>query len=241
MDPEARPKIQLMGNSLTSISSIATFPPSPIAQRSRSAYVGAVSGHKPNDTQVDPLGLASPPEEVVERPLSPPGSVPSPKARFAHLHASAPARPRLPRPASYTSTRIPSPLNPASQHLKPTPQSPSHPADGSVPNPKPNRLFTSLLNCPSLQPASTESILPKDQQPLERRPLRLRNGQKGSAPRKISPSGLNAHLRPDVPAPLSIIETEDLSPPEEGESGGPSTCKAPNSFSTFVASMESLR
>jgi hypothetical protein len=239
MDREARPKTHSTGNSLTSISSLTTFPPSPIVRRQcRSAHVGPVSGTKPTDTRVDPLCLNQ--DSVIDeaaRPLSPPGSVPSPKARFAHLNASAPARPRLPRPASFTSTRIPSPLNPASQHLKPTPPPPFKPVDGSVPNPKPNRLFTSLYYHPSSPPVTTEPILPRDQEAANRCPPRLNNGQKGSAPRKISPSGYSARSDRSDPASQSKSETEEASPPEDKVSTG----RIPNSFSTFVASIESLR
>jgi len=244
MDREARPKIQSMGNSLTSISSLATLPPSPIAHRSRSAHEGAVSGKKPSDLDVDPLGLhPGPPTDEIVRPASTPGSVPSPKPRFGHLIASAPVRPRLPRPASspsYTNPRIPSPLNPASQHLKPTAPPPFNPVDGSVPNPKPNRLFTSLFYHPPSPPTTTEPILPRDQEATNRCPPRLRNGQKGSAPRKISPSGFNAHPVPTLSASQAVSETENPDPPEP-KHGGDTAEKAPNSFSTFVASIESLR
>jgi hypothetical protein len=244
MEREERPKIQSMGNSLTSISSLTTLPPSPIAHRSRSAHVGAVSGKKPSDLDVDPLSLhPGPPTDENERPISPLGSVPSPKPRFAHLIASAPVRPRLPRPASspsYTNSRIPSPLNPASQHLRPTPPPPFNPVDGSVPNPKPNRLFTSLFYHPQSPPSTIESILPRDQEAANRCPPRLRNGQKGSAPRKISPSGFNVHSAPDLPASQAVSETQKPGASEEMFDGDTAE-KAPNSFSTFVASIESLR
>jgi hypothetical protein len=247
MERTARPKIQSMGNSLTSISSLTTLPPSPIAHRSRSAHVGAVSGEKPSDLDVDPLSLH--PEPLTnenERPVYPLGSVPSPKPRFAHLVASAPVRPRLPRrPASspsYTNPRIPSPLNPASQHLKSTPPPPFNPVDCSVPNPKPNRLFTSLLNHPPSSPNTTELILPRDQEAANRCPPRLRNGQKGSAPRKISPSGYNAYPAPHLPTSDTVSQSEKSGAHEEEEVVvGTRTETAPNSFSTFVASIESLR
>jgi hypothetical protein len=246
MEREERPKIQSMGNSLTSISSLTTLPPSPIALRSRSAHVGAVSGNKPSDLDVDPLSLhPGPPTDENERPISPLGSVPSPKPRFAHLVASAPVRPRLPRPASspsYTNPRIPSPLNPASQHLKPTPPPPFNPVDGSVPNPKPNRLFTSLFYHPPSPPTTTDPILPRDQEAANRCPPRLRNGQKGSAPRKISPSGYNAYPAPHLPASNTVLQSEKSGAQEEEEVVvGTRTETAPNSFSTFVASIESLR
>jgi hypothetical protein len=247
MDREARPKIMSIGNSLTSISSLTTLPPSPIAHRSRSAHVGAVSGKKPSNLDVDPLSLhPEPPTDENERPVSPLGSVPSPKPRFAHLIASAPVRPRLPRrPASspsYTNPRIPSPLNPASQHLKPTPPPSFNPVDGSVPNPKPNRLFTSLFYHPPSPPTTTDPILPRDQEAADRYPPRLRNGQKGSAPRKISPSGFNDHSAPARPASKAVSETEKSGAHEEEEVViETKTENAPNSFSTFVASIESLR
>ena len=244
MDREARPKIQSMGNSLTSISSLTTFPSSPIAHRSRSAHVVAVSGKKPSDLDVDPLSLhPEPPTDEKERPTSTPGSVPSPKPRFGHLIASAPTRPRLPRPASspsYTNPRIPSPLNPASQHLKPTPPPPFNPVDGSVPIPKHNRLFTSLFYHPPSPATTTEPILPRDQEATNRCPPRLRNGQKGSAPRKISPSGFNAHPIPTLPASEAVSETEKTVA-DKAKVDGDTAEKAPNSFSTFVASIESLR
>jgi hypothetical protein len=234
-----------MGNSLTSISSLTTLPPSLIAHRSRSAHVGAVSGKKPCDLDVDPLGLHPVlPTEDSERPTSPPGSVPSPKPKFAHLVASAPTRPRLRRPASspsYTNPRIPSPLNPASQHLKPTPPPPFHPIDGSVPNPKPNRLFTSLFYHPTSPPNTTEPLLPRDHEAANRCPPRLRNGQKGSAPRKISPSGHNAQPAPALPASHAVLERKISGTHEEEVVIGTKTENAPNSFSTFVASIESLR
>jgi hypothetical protein len=245
MDREARPKIMSMGNSLTSISSLTTLPPSPIAHRSRSAHVGAVSGKKPSDLDVDPLSLhPEPPTDEIQTPTSTPGSVPSPKPRFAHLVASAPTRPRLPRPKSspsYTNPRIPSPLNPASQHLKPTPPPPFNPVDGSVPNPKPNRLFTSLLNHPPSPPNNVEPNLPRDQETANRCPPRLRNGQKGSAPRKISPSGFNDHSAPARPASKAVSETEKSGVHEDEVVIETKTENAPNSFSTFVASIESLR
>lgn len=242
--PQPRPRIMSMGNSLTSISSLTTLPPSPVAQP-RSAYVPHLSGNKPTDTSVDPLGLTygSEPVTLDERPLSPPGSVPSPKPRFAHLHSSAPSRPRLPRAPSYTRTRIPSPLNPASQHLKPSPSivfNPN-PIDGSVPNPKPNRLFTSSFYQPLTAPNTTEPNLPHDQEPTKRCPPRLRNGQKGSAPRKISPSGSNtANSHKTVPASLPA-PGKNSGEPQEDEVWEASSGKAPSSFSTFVASIESLR
>jgi len=245
MDREARPKIQSMGNSLTSISSLTTLPPSPIVHRSRSGNVGAVSGKVPGDLDVDPLSLhTKPPTNENERPISQLGSVPSPKPRFAHLIASAPVRPRLPRPASspsYTNPRIPSPLNPASQHLKPTPPPPFNPVDGSVPNPKPNRLFTSLLNHPPSIPKTTEPILPRDQEAAKRCPPRLSNGQKGSAPRKISPSGSSDHSAPARPASKAVSETGMSGVHAEEVVVETKTEDAPNSFSTFVASIESLR
>jgi len=244
VDPEVRPRTMSIGNSLTSISSLTTLPPSPVAQ-SRSAHVPHLSGNKPTDTNVDPLGLTYGPEpvNVDERPLSPPGSVPSPKPRFAHLHSSAPSRPRLPRAPSYKRTRIPSPLNPASQHLKPSPSTVFNPKpiDGSVPNPKPNRLFTSMFYQPLTAPNTTEPNLPYDQEPIKRCPPRLRNGQKGSAPRKISPSGSNtANSYTSVPASLPVPGNKSGEPQEDKVSED-SIEKAPSSFSTFVASMESLR
>ena len=210
MDREARPKIQSMGNSLTSISSLTTFPSSPIAHRSRSAHVVAVSGKKPSDLDVDPLSLhPEPPTDEKERPTSTPGSVPSP-------------------------------LNPASQHLKPTPPPPFNPVDGSVPIPKHNRLFTSLFYHPPSPATTTEPILPRDQEATNRCPPRLRNGQKGSAPRKISPSGFNAHPIPTLPASEAVSETEKTVA-DKAKVDGDTAEKAPNSFSTFVASIESLR
>jgi hypothetical protein len=244
VDREPRPRIVSMGNSLTSISSLTTLPPSPVAQP-RSAYVPLISVNKPTETDVDPLGLtySFEPDNVIEGPLSPPGSVPSPKPRFAHLHASAPSRPRLPRAPSYTRTRIPSPLNPASQHLKPTPSLSFNlnPVDGSVPNPKPNRLFTSLYYQPLTAPNTTEPKLPNDQEPLSRCPPRLRNGQKGSAPRKISPSGSgSSNIHSSIPASLPVPGKKLGGSPEDQVSEN-SITRAPSSFSTFVASIESSR
>jgi len=244
MDSEGRPRIQSMGNSLTSISSLTTLPPSPIAHRGRSAHVGAVSGRKPSELNVDPLGLhPGPPTAEIERPTSPLGSVPSPKPRFAHVVASAPTRPRLPRPASspsFTNPRIPSPLNPACHHLKPTQPPPFKPLDGSVPNPKPNRLFTSLSYHPPSPPTTTQPILSRDQEAANRCPPRLRNGQKGSAPRKISPSGIKVPSAPSRPVRLALPEMEQPGAPETKVDEQIAE-KAPNSFSTFVASIGSLR
>lgn len=244
MESEGSPRIQSMGNSLTSISSLTTLPASPIAHRGRSAHVGAVSGRTPSELNVDPLGLhPEPPTAEIERPMSPLGSVPSPKPRFAHLVASAPTRPRLPRPASspsFTNPRIPSPLNPASHHLKSTQPPPFKPLDGSVPNPKPNRLFTSLFYHPPSPPTTTQPILPRDQEAANRCPPRLRNGQKGSAPRKISPSGINVPSAPSRSVRLALPESELPGAPGE-QTGEDIAEKAPNSFSTFVASIGSLR
>jgi hypothetical protein len=243
VDREPRPRIMSMGNSLSSISSLTTLPPSPVAQP-RSAYVPLISVNRPAETNVDPLGLthSSEPDHINERPLSPPGSVPSPKPRFAHLHASAPSRPRLPRAPSYTRTRIPSPLNPASQHLKPPSLSFNpNPVDGSVPNPKPNRLFTSLYYQPLAPSNTTEPKLPLDQEPTNRCPPRLRNGQKESAPRKISPSGSgSSNMQPSIPPSLPGPGNNSDESSEEKVSEN-SITRAPSSFSTFVASIESSR
>ena len=243
MGSEARPKIQSLGNSLTSISSLTTLPPSPIAQRNLSAHVGAVSGNKPTDIHVDPLGrFLQAGHHEAEEPVSTTGSVPSPKPRFAHLHASAPVRPRLPHPKSspsYTRRRLPSPLNPASHHLRPTPPPPFKPIEGSVPNPKPNRLFTSFCYHSASPPTTTSPVLPRDQE-SDRCPPRLRNGQKGSAPRKISPSGNSAQFASVASTSRPAPQADEVAVSVEGIPEGTGTT-APNSFSTFVASIESLR
>jgi hypothetical protein len=69
----------------------------------------------------------------------------------------------------------------------------------------------------------------------------LRNGQKGSAPRKISPSGFNDHSAPARPASKAVSETEKSGVHEDEVVIETKTENAPNSFSTFVASIESLR
>lgn len=244
MASEARPIIQSMGNSLTSISSLTTLPPSPLAHRTLSAHIGAVSGTRPTDLQVDPLGLNDSEIGAVENdgPASTPGSVPSPKPRFAHLHASAPLHPRLPRPVSSPSwkgPRIPSPLNPASRHLKPAPTPFPNPIDGSVPNPRPTRLLVSP-SCHPTSPPTTAAPILLHLDPAQRCPPRLRNGGKESAPRKISPSGLNAQLGSALPVTQLTAETKEVDPTYDKISQNSDT-RAPSSFSTFVASIESLR
>jgi hypothetical protein len=230
-----------LGNSLTSISSLTTLPPSPgkIARPTRSADILGPSDKKPTDTRVDPLNLlhsARSPDESMSEVGSVP-SVPSPRPKFAHLIASAPSRPRLPRQQSFPGVvrpRIPSPLNPARLLQKPATSKGALAFTldtGSVPRPKPNQLFTSLVGCSPPNKIPTDPRLPPMPK-LERCPPRLTNGQKSSAPRRISPP------RPDGP-PRRV--TEPVPRSADAASMAEPLTKAPNSFSTFFASITSLK
>lgn len=248
MIDQPRPLTHSLGNSLTSISSLTTLPPSPMIRTrpTRSAEVVGSSDKKPSDVHVDPLNLLTPARSPDE-PVTPLGSVPSPRPKFAHLVSSAPSRPRLSRPHSSPGdarARIPSPLNPARQLQKPAASSGGVAFNldtGSVPQPRPNRLFTSLLGLPMQARPATDPKLPPTPK-LTRRPPRLTNDQKGSAPRKISPPRTGAG-GPARRIPMLTVGLHSDPTSTEGQSSAEAgtLVRPPNSFSTFVAVTTSLK
>jgi hypothetical protein len=239
MSTRPRPQTKSHGNSLTSISSLTTLPPSPIAERNIcvSVHERAISGEKPTAIDVDPLGILHGPERSTDlaRTSSPPGSVPSPRPRLTRLHESAPSRPRLDRPMSSPCTHPHTrhSLNPASQ-TRPTSVSYFNLLDGSVPHPKPNRLFTSVYYHPLSSPATTIPILRREKEPKGRFPPRLRTGQKGSAPRKTSPPGSSKDG-------TIAGSSEAVRATSSDQTSNTSLTGAPCSFSEFVESIGSLR
>lgn len=239
MSNRPRPTTYSLGNSLTSISSLMTLPPSPVRvfRPTRSAEMPGAAAKRPTDIWVDPLNMASTTrssDSPMEVGISLP-SVPSPRPKYTV--GSAPSRPLTPKHRSLSGDvrlRVPSPLNPASQLQKPAIRTRDVIFDlnaGPLPRPQPNQLFTALLavSPPDRTPTSLE--LPPTPK-LERCSPRLTNDKRSSAPRKISPS------RPDGPARRV---TEPVLRSGEDAEEVDVLAKAPNSYSTFVATIASLK
>lgn len=133
-----------VGNSLSSISSTTTLPPSPRpSPQSDHGVSNKVSASRP------PQAL----NQRESRNDRPSGSVPSPRPKLVKFASSAPpTRPRFRH--SLSAVQVSSPLNPASQRpLQLASFTGTHlPHCGSIPHPgsSPTRLFCSSLNTLSI-------------------------------------------------------------------------------------------
>lgn len=246
-----------IGNSLSSISSITTLPPSPHLRPLQSDHGPR---HPPPLSSNLPTTTARPTE--ANRPSDESrndqsdagiglGSVPSPRPRFAHLTSSAPTRPRIPRVLSSSSVvRIHSPLNPASQESSSKAKKIGQIEEGgvgmsafggSVPQPRPNRLFASMLGSAPDKPEvlAKGEVLAKREVvalgPITRSDMRVDVSSSEEGVGEVTLSKGNTHHA----SPVRITAHSFTPSPEDNdESWRP---RAPNSFPTFVELMHRPR
>lgn len=233
-----------IGNSLTSISSLKTSPPSP-RLRPRQSEHGPRHPPPPSLVTYTAESKEANPSTHIEFRNHPEsglglGSVPSPRPRFAHLTSSAPTRPRISRLLSSTSVRMPSPLNPASQKgssaAKKIEQKGVGRIDlvgfrGSVPDPRPNRLFNSMLG--SVPDKTDRAVQDVGDRTGSAAKIELQNeDSKGEACGDAEVNLSRSHAQHAHPVRIAVQPI--LSPEDPDESWRP---RAPNSFSTFVELM----
>ena len=240
-----------IGNSLTSISSMTTLPPSPHLRPLQSDNGPRHPPPPPTFTNLPTATAQSRKEDP--SPLHESrndqsradvgvrlGSVPSPRPRFAHLISSAPARPRIPRVLSSSSVvRMPSPLNPASQESSSRAKKIGQTADEggvdivgfgwSVPQPRP-RIFASTLGSAPDKP----EILAKKEGVAT---VSATWSDVGAIiPKSEAANGkvLRSKCETQRANPVRITAERSPSPEVDDESW---RLRAPSSFSTFVELM----
>ena len=241
-----------IGNSLTSISSMTTLPPSLHLRPLQSDNGPRHFPPPPPFTNLptataqsrkeDPSPLHESRVDQSRADLGVRlGSVPSPRPRFAHLISSAPARPRIPRVLSSSSSvvRMPSPLNPTSQESSSRGKKIGQTADeggvdivgfgSSVPQPRP-RIFASTLGS---APDKSE-ILAKKEGVATVSATRSDVGAIISKSEAANGKVLRSKCEAQRANPVRI--TVERSPPPEVDDES-WRLRAPSSFSTIVQLM----
>ena len=236
------PSSHLLGNLLTSISSLQTLPPSPrFVAPSSQPHNGRPSPRSPPNTR-DDLPIPQPSPHLSAHAREGCGSVPSPRPRTPHLNvASAPSRPRMLRVPSTPTVHVSSPLNPACRNkVENDSIEPSHFLTGSVPQPRPPRLFCSMLNSsePDLQQTRRVPVLADANADSAPAPLLHRPRAPSRArPILVPDMALLTHHTIPQTAPVPMIAPSPKDPSGDGSVEAEGEGRAPSSFSEFVQSV----
>lgn len=237
------------GNSLTSISSLTTLPPSPQLRPRQSEYgpQNAARTIPVSDQMATKNDSVAPPFHIKKQAAFGAGSVPSPRPRFDHLASSVPDRPRFPRALTSSSVvYAPSPLNPAvrsslsnSRPINPVECSDPIVFGGSIPQPKPNRLFSSMLSQipdkldkPDHEPDQVLSICPAQGEGLSTTCIPETSSTDGEV---VLTSTRNDTQHAGPVTISGMADQSNVSDEDDGSS------RAPSSLSTFIESMFSPR